>query len=348
MVLAKSGVQAEIGAIDCSIAEQVAWQSRPSVVAQTKLSSSLKGVKSSHAVLSSQQPTLSHWFGHGDKINCSTAAMKSNDPLEDGLFMVTPVKEWAFQALEMSLRNSNQNNLLKDYSMDADMNAAMTASAKEYREDEESAIATAVAASMHDGNMDEDLDENEHGFLNPEIVAKHCGSGKKKNIKAPKTAGNINATYIEISDDESDDIATEASKITWACIACTFVNEKPLALACELCGTERVRSNRRDKEVGINFHHPNRSDVTIKHLSACSDATDNLGNERIKSESENDDRNSFKLPTTKKRRRSGNEDTTHAQCSVHTNSNRDVKKEESVGLISDVELRQARLRRFEQ
>ena len=101
----------------------------------------------------------------------------------------------------------------------------------------------------------------------------------------------------------------------------------------------------------INFHHPNRSDVTIKHLSACSEmrhATDNLGNERIKSESENDDRNSFKLPTTKKRRRSGNEDTTHAQCSVHTNSNRDVKKEENVGLISDVELRQARLRRFEQ
>ena len=64
--------------------------------------------------------------------------------------------------------------------------------------------------------MDEDLDENEHVFLNRDIVAKHCGSEKKKNMKAPKTAGNRKATYIEIIDDASDDIATEASKITWA------------------------------------------------------------------------------------------------------------------------------------
>jgi len=47
------------------------------------------------------------------------------------------------------------------------------------------------------------------------------------------------------NDKGQDDNVRKNEDVNWTCSACTFVNEKPIALACEVCGSERPPIDRK-------------------------------------------------------------------------------------------------------
>ena len=63
---------------------------------------------------------------------------------------------------------------------------------------------------------------------------------KLENIGADTTGDGGEPSSAAVQNPATDTTESVADGLPWACTACTFVNDKPVALACEICGTTRL------------------------------------------------------------------------------------------------------------
>ncbi|GMH87429.1 hypothetical protein TrVE_jg11568 [Triparma verrucosa] len=114
-------------------------------------------------------------------------------------------------------------------------------SAYETATDERVMKAVMSGLSAINGGDDFWEEENEAEVLRPVPVDKVSQSEKRK--RAATAASERTNTVKKLKEDNISTATATASDAEsdtrWACSTCTFINENPLGLACEICNTER-------------------------------------------------------------------------------------------------------------
>jgi hypothetical protein len=197
--------------------------------------------------LSSQQPTMKSFFASvGDTKKLSSSASSSSSSTlslssssesglyRDGLFSPAPLDEPLLNALEASLRPAHQDlsggglggggggRMEKETEAIA---AALAESQKQRDEDDEDSLLAAVIASTSSNDATAILH-----YPQSESFVGFGGAGGDKSGGDLGGRDEDGALALESCEGEG------ARAPSWTCSTCTFLNEKKLALACEVCG----------------------------------------------------------------------------------------------------------------
>lgn len=257
MIIVKSGVQSEIGLIECDITDYYPSSS----------SSSLSSSSSSSSLSSSS--TLHHFFNKESsnenkknikKKTVSDGGINKNVMTDNGIFTATCINEDIFKTRQQSYHTSNRDPYIIDHhgggGGESDVDKAI----------EKSLIEASIAQSLKDreghgnfhGNFHHpDVMEEEDDQLIQAMIesTKHHNdegvydvthfSTKSNNILAPdKVKEEVvdvtkqqNIEIVDIDDDEMITIVNEGkSEESLICATCTFINLNTNALSCGMCG----------------------------------------------------------------------------------------------------------------
>jgi hypothetical protein len=205
MIVALSGMQAELGRIECDVAAGTE---------AALLSSSASSAKGAPA-----QTSIRQWAEKADGSAAFGGSAGRTAGCPEGLFSAAPLDESSLDILVALHRRRR--------SASADSGEGVDCAAElEQSEDTAAAEVAAVRAALEASRRESERCDEER--LVQGIMASTC----PPRLRLPAAP-----FVVDVASDD-DDRPEPSRPCQKPCPTCTFMNTKPLALACELCGSE--------------------------------------------------------------------------------------------------------------